>query len=91
MAPTCHSAELAAFCSSVFDAVTSKCKVTPSRLLQMQSTIKSFSALAQAQGQHRMLPLVTIAQLQQGEPSAGCRLEIMVLRTFQCDSQVGMI
>jgi hypothetical protein len=90
MTPTCHSAELAAFCSSVRDAVSSKCKVSASRLLQMQNTVKSFSALAQAQGQHRLLPLVTIAQLQQGEPSAGCRLEVMVLRTFQCDSHASI-
>jgi hypothetical protein len=67
----------------VREAVSSKCKVAPSRLLQKQSTVKSFNALQQTQGQHRMLPLVSIAQLQQG---GGCRLEVMVLRSMQCDS-----
>ena len=101
LAPTCHSAELAAFCSSVSDAVGGKCKITPSRLLQMQSTIKSFSALAQAQGQHRLLPLSTITQLlplstisQQQQAAQGasgsCRLEVMVLRSMQCDSQASV-
>ena len=63
--------------------MSSKCKVAPSRLLQKQSTVKSFNALQQTQGQHRKLPLVSIAQLQQG---GGCRLEVMVLRSMQCDS-----
>jgi hypothetical protein len=72
--------------------VGSKCKVAASRLLQMQATIKSCAVVAQAQGQHRLLPLVTIAQLQQGgEAAAGsCRLEVMVLRTMQCDSQASI-
>jgi hypothetical protein len=59
----------------------------------MQSTIKNFSASAQVQGQHRSLPLVSISQLQQhAEQSAGgsSRLEVMVLRTMQCDSQASI-
>ena len=75
------------------DAVGSKCKITPSRLLQMQSTIKSFSAVAQAQGQHRLLPLSTITQQQQQAAqgaSGSCRLEVMVLRSMQCDSQASV-
>jgi len=77
----------------VSDAVGGKCKITPSRLLQMQSTIKSFSALAQSQGQHRLLPLSTITQLQQQAAqgaSGSCRLEVMVLRSMQCDSQASV-
>jgi hypothetical protein len=76
----------------VVEAVAGKCKVSPSRLLQMQGTIKSSIAAAQAHGQHRLLPLVSIAQLQQlGEQAgANCRLEVMVLRTMQCDSQASI-
>ena len=90
LTPTCHSSELAAFCRSVFEAVGGKCKVASSRLLQMQSSIKNFISAAQSHGQHKLLPLVTISQLlQQGEQSS-CRLEVMVLRTMQCDSQASI-
>jgi hypothetical protein len=92
LTPTCHSAELAAFCGSVVEAVAGKCKVSASRLMQMQGTIKSSIAAGQAHGQHRLLPLVSIAQLQQQGEQAGanCRLEVMVLRTMQCDSQASI-